>query len=98
MGPIGCTETPVRNHQYTRRNIPEECSFITSSEKKNAYCERYRSCLFGSSSGRFQKRSSSNPVQIVSGFRAGLIMAFCDFPSSLIAKVILFISTDELCL
>jgi len=26
MGPIGCSETSVRNYNYTLRNSPEECS------------------------------------------------------------------------
>jgi hypothetical protein len=30
IGPIGCTETSVRNNQQSMRNIPEECSSYVS--------------------------------------------------------------------
>jgi len=78
MRPIGCPETSVGNHHYTRRNIPEECSFLTSSEKKRIL-RQIPFVPFDSSSGRLQRRSDSNPVQIVSGFHAGLIMVFVAF-------------------
>jgi len=47
MGPISCTETSVRNYQYTLRNIPEnprsQAQLISSMnlEFQYVYCQHF---------------------------------------------------------